>query len=57
LKRPREIIDKIRHIAFPNKKIALQQSLAASDESGDGYINKIQFIEAIYRADVKIERD
>lgn len=31
--------------------------MAAADESGDGYINKIQFIEAIYRADLKIERD
>lgn len=57
MRRPQEIIDKIRNVAFPNKKIALQQSLAAADESGDGYISKIQFIDAIYRADLKIERD
>jgi MoxR-like ATPase len=57
LKRPEEIINNIRTLAFPNRKIALQQSLAASDEAGDGYITCIQFIDAIYRADLKIERD
>lgn len=57
LKRPQEIIEKIRSVAFPNKKIALQQSLAASDELGDGYITKQQFIDAMFRADIKIERD
>jgi len=40
LKRPQEIIEKIRNVAFPNKKIALQQALAAADELGDGYITK-----------------
>jgi hypothetical protein len=44
-------------VAFPNKKIALQQSLAAADEQGDGYITKLQFIDAMLRADIKIERD
>ena len=35
----------------------MQQSLAAADEVGDGYITKLQFVDAIYRAEIKIERD
>ena len=57
LKKPQEIIEKIRSVAFPNKKIALQQSLAAADEVGDGYITKLQFIDAVLRAGVNIDRD
>jgi hypothetical protein len=31
--------------------------LAAADEVGDGYINKLQFIEAVLRAGVTVDRD
>jgi hypothetical protein len=31
--------------------------LAAADEVGDGYISKLQFIEAVLRAGVAIDRD
>ena len=57
LKKPQEIIEKIRSVAFPNKKIALQQSLAAADEAGDGYISKIQFVDAVLRAGIAVDRD
>jgi hypothetical protein len=57
LRRPHEIIENIRSAAFPNRKVQLQQSLAAADEVGDGYITKLQFVDAIYRADIKVDRD
>jgi len=38
LHRPQEIIKEIRTIAFPHRKIAVQQALTAQDEHGDGYI-------------------
>ncbi len=57
LSKPQEIIQLIRSQAFPGKKIALQQSLAAADEIGDGYINKTQFIDAVYRAGLNLPRD
>lgn len=58
-RKPELIIEKIRNLAFPNHKIALQQSLAAADEAGDGYITQTQFIDAIYRVKLepKIDRD
>jgi hypothetical protein len=50
-------LSEIRAIAFPRKRIPLQQSIASSDCSSDGYINETQFIEAFYRAGVNIRRD
>ena len=44
-------------MAFPAKRIPLQQSLAAADTSGDGYIDCTQFVDAFYRAKVNITRD
>ena len=55
--KPEEILNEIRAIAFPRKRIPLQQSIASADCSSDGYINETQFIEAFYRAGVNIRRD
>jgi hypothetical protein len=38
LHRPQEIINQIRAMAFPNRKIAVQQALTTEDEHADGYI-------------------
>ena len=51
------MLQEIRSTAFPVKRIALQQSLAAADESGDGYITKVQFVDAFYRASVNMSRE
>ena len=51
------MLQQIRSIAFPLKRIPLQQSLAAADTSGDGYIDCNQFVEAFYRAKVNMTRD
>ena len=51
------MLQEIRSTAFPVKRIALQQSLAAADESGDGYITKVQFVDAFYRASVHMSRE
>jgi hypothetical protein len=40
LSRPNEILEDIRTIAFPNKRVALQQALASADTEGDGYLKK-----------------
>jgi len=40
LARPNEILEDIRTSVFPNKRVALQQSLASVDTEGDGYIHK-----------------
>ena len=39
LNKPSEVIEQIRSSAFPTRKIALQQALAAADAQGDGYID------------------
>ena len=57
LNRPQEVLQEIRSIAFPAKRIALQQSLAAADEAGDGYLDKVQFVDAFYRAGVNMRRE
>lgn len=57
LSRPKEIFDVIRTKAFQVKRIALQQSLMATDYSGDGYIDQDGFINAFYLAKVDIERE
>lgn len=44
-------------MAFPAKRIPLQQSLAAADTSGDGYIDCNQFVDAFYTAKVNLTRD
>ena len=50
-------MQQIRAQAFPAKRIPLQQSLAAADTSGDGYIDINQFVDAFYRAKVNLTRD
>ena len=40
LSRPNEILDDIRTLAFPNRRVALQQALASVDTEGDGYLQK-----------------
>ena len=57
LNRPQEVLQEIRSTAFPAKRIALQQSLAAADETGDGYVDRIQFVDAFYRAGVSMRRE
>lgn len=57
LHRPQEIINQIRAIAFPNRKIAVQQALTAEDEHADGYITLLQFINAMYKAGINVDRD
>ena len=57
LNKPKEIIEQIRSVAFPGRKIALQQSLMAADAFGDGYIDQEAFIRAFYLANVNISRE
>ena len=57
MNRPQEVLQQIRALAFPAKRIPLQQSLAAADTSGDGYIDCTQFVDAFYRAKVNLTRD
>ena len=57
LNRPQEVLQEIRTLAFPNKKIALQQALAAADLQGDGYLNCEQFVSAFYLAKVGVARE
>ena len=40
LSRPNEILEDIRTVTFPNKRVALQQALASADTEGDGYLKK-----------------
>ena len=40
LSRPNEILEDIRTVIFPNKRVALQQALASADTEGDGYLKK-----------------
>lgn len=57
LNRPSEVIEQIRSSAFPSRKIALQQALAAADSQGDGFIDQEQFIAAFYLAKVNVPRE
>lgn len=57
LSRPREIMQDVRALVFPNKRVALQQALASADEEGDGYLQKQQFVKAFLRAKVPMDRD
>lgn len=47
----------IRSIAFPAKRIPLQQALADADTQGDGFIDETQFIDAFYKVGLKIRRE
>ena len=51
------MLAEIRSIAFPSKRIPLQQALAVADESGDGYLDKRQFTEAFHRAGINMPKD
>ena len=55
--KPNTLLTKLRSKAFPAKRITLQKALASADLEGDGYINKAQFVEAVYECDVHILRD
>tara|TARA_B110000285_G_C14921566_1_gene512841 strand:+ start:553 stop:873 length:321 start_codon:yes stop_codon:yes gene_type:complete len=57
LSRPNEILDDIRTLVFPNRRVALQQALASADTEGDGYLQLPQFIQAFQQAGVPIDRD
>ena len=57
LSRPNEILEDIRTLVFPNKRVALQQALAQADAQGDGYLQLPAFVGAFQRADVGMERD
>jgi hypothetical protein len=57
LSRPNEILEDIRNLVFPNKRVALQQSLASADTEGDGYLLKDQFILAFHQVGVNIDLD
>jgi hypothetical protein len=57
LSRPTEIIEDIRTLVFPNKRVALQQALASADTEGDGFLQKPQFIQAFQQVGVPIGRD
>ena len=46
LSRPNEILDDIRTLVFPNRRVALQQALASADTEGDGYLQLPEFIQA-----------
>lgn len=55
MSRPNEIIEDIRSVVFPNKRVALQQALAGADTEGDGFIKKELFIKAFQVANVSID--
>lgn len=55
--RPNEILDDIRTLVFPNKRVALQQALASADTEGDGYLTKSQFSHAFQQANVAVDHD
>jgi hypothetical protein len=55
--RPNEILDDIRTLVFPNKRVALQQALASADAEGDGYLTKSQFAQAFQQAGVALDHD
>ncbi len=55
-RRPNPIIEEIRKLIIPNKKLRLQESLAKMDTFGDGYITKKQFFDAFERAEVKMDK-
>jgi hypothetical protein len=57
LSRPNEILDDIRTVAFPNKRVQLQLALASADGEGDGYIKKDAFIGAFQQVGLAISRD
>jgi len=57
LSRPNEILDDIRTLAFPNKRVQLQLALASADKAGDGYLQQADFIEAFQHAGLAISRD
>ena len=55
--RPNEILDDIRTLVFPNKRVALQQALASADTEGDGYLTRSQFTHAFQQANVAVDHD
>ena len=57
LARPNEILEDIRTLVFPNKRVALQQALAQADAQGDGYLQMPAFVGAFQRANVGMDRD
>jgi len=57
LSRPNEILDDIRTLAFPNKRVQLQLALASADREGDGYLQQDQFIQAFQQVGLAISRD
>ena len=57
LEQERKILDTLRSIAIPSRKIALQKALLSANEVGDGYLTKVQFVEAIYKARIDIEKE
>lgn len=57
LSRPNEILEDIRTLVFPNRRVALQQALASADTEGDGYLQLPEFIQAFQQAGVPVSRD
>lgn len=57
LSRPNEILEDIRTLAFPNKRVQLQLALASADGEGDGYLQQEQFIQAFQQVGLAMSRD
>lgn len=57
LSRPNEILEDIRTLAFPNRRVQLQLALASADTAGDGYLQQDQFIQAFQQVGLPISRD
>lgn len=57
LARPNEILQDIRTLVFPNKRVQLQLALAMADVQGDGYLQLDPFFEAFRQVGLAMPRE